>query len=78
MATKKNSPAKSTGAANNEKTEQLSNFTSIDDGAFLTSNQGLRKSDDQNTLKAGSRGPSLLEDHLMREKLTHFDHERIP
>jgi hypothetical protein len=35
-------------------------------------------SDDQNTLKAGPRGPSLLEDLYFREKITHFDHERIP
>src|SRR3984957_17036037 len=44
----------------------------------LTSNQGVRISDDQNSLKAGARGPSLLEDFLLREKITHFDHERIP
>jgi len=45
---------------------------------FLTTNQGLRINDNQNTLKAGERGPSLLEDFIMREKITHFDHERIP
>src|SRR3954452_23730058 len=44
----------------------------------LTTNQGLRIADDQNTLKAGERGPSLLEDFHLREKITHFDHERIP
>lgn len=44
----------------------------------MTSNQGLRVNDDSNTLKAGERGPSLLEDFIMREKITHFDHERIP
>lgn len=48
------------------------------DGQFLTTNQGLRINDNQNTLKAGERGPSLLEDFIMREKITHFDHERIP
>jgi catalase len=47
-------------------------------GQFLTSNQGLRVNDNQNSLKAGPRGPSLLEDFLLREKITHFDHERIP
>ncbi|MBA2484676.1 MAG: catalase, partial [Nitrospira sp.] len=41
-------------------------------------NQGLRINDDQNSLKAGERGPSLLEDFHLREKITHFDHERIP
>src|SRR5688572_20140569 len=44
----------------------------------LTSNQGTPVSDDQNSLKAGPRGPTLLEDFLLREKITHFDHERIP
>ena len=44
----------------------------------LTTNQGVRVNDNQNTLKAGERGPSLLEDFLFREKITHFDHERIP
>lgn len=48
----------------------------IDDG--LTSNQGVRIKDDFNTLRAGTRGPSLLEDFLFREKIFHFDHERIP
>ncbi|MEX2491741.1 MAG: catalase [Nitrospirales bacterium] len=45
---------------------------------YLTTNQGLRINDDQNSLKAGDRGPSLLEDFHLREKITHFDHERIP
>lgn len=47
-------------------------------GNQMTTNQGLRINDDSNTLKAGERGPSLLEDFIMREKITHFDHERIP
>lgn len=47
-------------------------------GQFMTTDQGLRINDDQNTLKAGERGPSLLEDFILREKITHFDHERIP
>lgn len=45
---------------------------------FLTTNQGIRINDDNNSLKAGERGPSLLEDFILREKITHFDHERIP
>ncbi|MBF0298041.1 MAG: catalase [Oligoflexia bacterium] len=49
-----------------------------DENKFLTTNQGTRISDDQNSLKAGERGPTLLEDFIMREKITHFDHERIP
>ncbi len=45
---------------------------------FLTTNQGVKINDDNNSLKAGERGPSLLEDFILREKITHFDHERIP
>ena len=45
---------------------------------FLTTDQGVRINDDNNSLKAGERGPSLLEDFILREKITHFDHERIP
>ena len=44
----------------------------------LTTNQGVRIADDQNSLRAGNRGPTLLEDFILREKITHFDHERIP
>ncbi len=44
----------------------------------LTTNQGLPISDNQNSLKANLRGPVLLEDFILREKITHFDHERIP
>jgi catalase len=50
----------------------------VEPGHALTGNQGVKISDDQNSLKAGTRGPSLLEDFLLREKITHFDHERIP
>ena len=46
--------------------------------AMLTTNQGLGISDNQNSLKANPRGPTLLEDFILREKITHFDHERIP
>jgi catalase len=44
----------------------------------LTTNQGVALSDNQNSLKANSLGPTLLEDFILREKITHFDHERIP
>ena len=47
-------------------------------GQRLTTNQGVPVSDNQNSLKAGLRGPALLEDFILREKITHFDHERIP
>lgn len=45
---------------------------------FMTTDQGLKINDDNNSLKAGERGPTLLEDFILREKITHFDHERIP
>jgi len=47
-------------------------------GRVLTTNQGVPIADNQNSLKAGPRGPVLLEDFILREKITHFDHERIP
>ena len=47
-------------------------------GQVLTTNQGVAIADNQNSLKMGLRGPALLEDFILREKLTHFDHERIP
>src|SRR5579884_2442906 len=45
---------------------------------YLTTSQGVRLPDTDHSLKAGPRGPSLLEDFHLREKITHFDHERIP
>ena len=47
-------------------------------GQVLTTNQGVAIGDNQHSLKAGLRGPTLLEDFILREKITHFDHERIP
>jgi catalase len=47
-------------------------------GQVLTTNMGAPVADNQNSLKAGLRGPTLMEDFILREKLTHFDHERIP
>ncbi|MFF2403848.1 catalase [Streptomyces goshikiensis] len=47
-------------------------------GAYLTTAQGARLPDTDHSLKAGARGPVLLQDHHLREKITHFDHERIP
>jgi len=60
------------------KTKALASDSESAAGEFLTTNQGVRILDNQNTLKAGERGPSLLEDFIFREKTTHFDHERIP
>jgi len=48
------------------------------DARVLTTNQGVPIADNQSSLKAGLRGPTLLEDFILREKITHFDHERIP
>jgi catalase len=62
----------------NKKVEQLASHTTSDEGELLTTNHGLRINDDQNSLKAGERGATLLEDFILREKITHFDHERIP
>ena len=47
-------------------------------GAYLTTATGTRLPDSDHSLKAGPRGPVLLQDHHLREKITHFDHERIP
>lgn len=62
----------------NKKVAALEVNTEDSSGQFLTTNQGLRINDNQNSLKAGERGPTLLEDFILREKITHFDHERIP
>ncbi|MFF5824963.1 catalase [[Kitasatospora] papulosa] len=48
------------------------------DGSYLTTAQGARLYETDHSLKAGPRGPVLLQDHHLREKITHFDHERIP
>ncbi|MET3368343.1 UNVERIFIED_CONTAM: catalase [Jeotgalibacillus campisalis] len=50
----------------------------VQSGQYLTTAQGLRLGDTDHSLKAGPRGPILLQDHHLREKITHFDHERIP
>jgi catalase len=47
-------------------------------GCPITTNQGVAVADNQNSLKGGLRGPALLQDFILREKITHFDHERIP
>src|SRR2546430_7476306 len=62
----------------NGKMKDLAPFREDSDQEHLTTDQGLRINDDQNSLKAGERGGSLLEDFILREKITHFNHERIP
>lgn len=64
--------------AGNEKLKSLEPHRKGGEGFALTTNQGVRIADDQNSLRAGARGPTLLEDFILREKITHFDHERIP
>ncbi|MBC3206190.1 catalase HPII [Pseudomonas sp. SWRI111] len=86
MSIKKPAPDKSEMAGTdtpdrantNAKLDSLEKFRSDATGQALRTNQGVKIADNQNTLKAGPRGPSLLEDFIMREKITHFDHERIP
>ena len=60
------------------KQEQLAGFSTELPLPYLTTNQGTRIADNHNSLRGGVRGPSLLEDFILREKITHFDHERIP
>ncbi|WP_294200953.1 catalase [uncultured Chryseobacterium sp.] len=62
----------------NAKLDQLESHTSSNENSKLTSNQGLRINNNQDSLTAGDRGPTLMEDFFFREKMTHFDHERIP
>src|SRR6202161_3611463 len=74
MAKKKTSPTNNNVKTKGGETHQQSS----EDGVLLTTNQGLPISDNQNSLKGGARGATLLEDFILREKITHFDHERIP
>ena len=62
----------------NKKLEQLDAHRRDATEQALTTNQGVKIADNQNSLKAGTRGSTLLEDFILREKITHFDHERIP
>ncbi len=73
-------PPKKTGKSQqaSAKIDDLAANTTAAENQFITTNQGVRYGDDHNSLKAGERGPSLLEDFIFREKMTHFDHERIP
>jgi catalase len=70
---KKPVPSKAVASKGGETHQQATG-----DGVVLTTNQGTGISDNQNSLRAGGRGPTLLEDFILREKITHFDHERIP
>jgi catalase len=67
-----------------DATEESAKVRALDEhredgaGEYLTTNQGLRVDHTDDSLKVGERGPTIMEDHHFREKLTHFDHERIP
>jgi len=71
-------PDAQAASTQNAKIEELEKNREYSPGTKLTTNTGLPVNDDHNSLKAGDRGPSLLEDFILREKITHFDHERIP
>ena len=79
MTTSQGTPKQKNAPAGDapDKIQDLAAFTT-EDKAPLTTNLGQPISTDQNSLRAGARGPSLLEDFVLREKLQHFDHERIP
>jgi catalase len=64
--------------SSNAKDQQLDSVRADIEGAHLTTQQGVRVDHTDDSLSAGSRGPTLLEDFHAREKITHFDHERIP
>jgi catalase len=75
------SPKAGTGKPNlgmNPGTLPLDRVRADGSGQRLTTNLGVPVADNQSSLKAGLRGPALLEDFILREKITHFDHERIP
>ncbi|KJJ37879.1 catalase [Aequorivita vladivostokensis] len=72
----KNKPKNKQG--NSKKVDQLTKVVKDYQEKPLTTNQGLLVNDTNNSLKAGERGSTLLEDFLLREKITNFDHERIP
>ena len=61
-----------------KKIEALKPYEKETQDTTMTTNQGLKVNDTNNSLKSGERGSTLLEDFLLREKITHFDHERIP
>lgn len=76
-----NTSAKTGGVAPSGATNRVAALDPVradSEERVLTTNQGVKVADNQNSLKYGVRGPALLEDFILREKITHFDHERIP
>lgn len=78
MPAKKNRKPGSADQPGNKKIDSLLPHTEDSTGELMNTDQGVLINDDQNSLKAGDRGPTLMEDFIFREKITHFDHERIP
>ncbi len=78
MNKKSNKSAKPAQVDEQSKDRQLDAFCEEHEGKKLTTNQGVKVSSTDDSLKAGPRGPTLMEDFHFREKMTHFDHERIP
>src|SRR5215212_5169948 len=74
---KSDAPRKTKADTAAAKSKQLESFSQAHDNV-LTTNQGVVIPDNHSSLRAGVRGPTLLEDFILREKIAHFDHERIP
>lgn len=78
----KSPPSNLTSLAESEsdtnRSRQAASVLAQQPGETLTTNQGLRISDDQNSLRSGTRGPTLLEDHFLRERIMHLYHQGIP
>lgn len=78
MEEKDKHKAKPTHVDENSKNKQLEQFREDGKGQYMTTDQGVRVNHTDDSLKAGQRGPTLMEDFHFREKMTHFDHERMP
>lgn len=79
MAKQKTTSKKSDSKnVSSKKIDDLKQYHQESENKAMTTNQGLKVNDTNNSLKSGERGSTLLEDFLLREKITHFDHERIP
>ncbi len=66
------------GQTQTRKSREMEKYTVADEGKQMTTDLGVKVSRNNESLKAGPRGPTLMEDFIFREKITHFDHERIP
>jgi catalase len=78
MKSKKEKVSRKASQPSNEKLDSLEMHREESTGELMTTDQGVKINDDQNSLKSGPRGGTLMEDFILREKITHFDHERIP